>query len=81
MKHILNNLLLYIALGSYLTEPGHGNYESKYECVIQSVTSNSTWACGYCLDVEENGGKRTMVGLEMEKTECEENGKHGNIRK
>ncbi len=46
--------------------------QSAIQCIVeQGLTSESTWACGYCLEVNEKGKKWTAKGMKMDKSQCE----------
>ena len=66
-------LVLCFDVGSYLVAANNEDLESAIQCVAQhGLTSESTWACRYCLDVVTKGNKRTVIGVKMEnKVECE----------
>ena len=66
MEIILKIFILYIVVGSDLNIAEYANTDSVMDCVSQSLTSESTWACGYCLDLDEKGEERMAIGLKME---------------
>ena len=72
MVNMLEMFVLCIAFGPHLTVTEFGQYASNIDCVHQSSTSGSSWACGYCLRTETNGNQRIVRALRMDsKTECD----------
>ena len=80
MKHFIEIVvLLIIAKRSSSSQVHEDVYVPAIECISQSVTNESIWACGYCIDIKERGNKRAIRGQKMENGEnCDigsENGK------
>ena len=72
MENLLNIFLLSVAFGSYQTISKPRNYTSAIGCVAHSALSQSSWACGYCLDIDQKDNERTVRSVKMEnKAECE----------
>ncbi len=79
MENILKVLVLSFVFACYLVVATYGDFESVIQCVEQQgLTKESTWACGYCLDVDAKGNKLTVKGLKMNnKSECENQKENG----
>ena len=72
---LLRVLAVYMAIETHMTQAElteDTTYISDIECVSQRVTNGSTWECGYCLDVEQQRNKRTIMGQKMDnETDCQ----------
>ncbi len=80
MEILLRVLVVYVAVEHLMIQAEDKAYLSDIECVAESVTNGSSWACGYCLDIQQQGNKRTITGLKRDnETDCEnQNGKTSN---
>ena len=73
MKILLSVVLaVYLAVEPNMIQAEHTTYLSDIECVAQSVTNGSSWECGYCLDIEQQGNKKTIMGQKRNnETDCQ----------
>ena len=71
MKVLLRVLAVYMAAGPHMTQVDTA-FISDIECVAESVTNGSSWECGFCLDIEQQGKKKTIMGLKRDnETNCQ----------